>query len=77
VKKVVHEDIPKGSLKFAVGASPGFRTAEFVDLQTGDCYVFTFDSIVAAQLARALMEGDPDPEQLTHDGTDSKVVRLG
>jgi len=72
VKKIVHENI-----RFAVGASPGFRTLEIVDVETGDCYVFPMESTVAAQLSRHLMEGDPDPEQLKAEGTHERVVTLG
>lgn len=77
MKKIVHEDMPRGVLQFRVGASPGFRTVDFIDTQTGDAYVFTFDSLVAAQLARALMAGDPDHDELEAAGADSKVVTIG
>lgn len=65
---------------FNVGASPGFRTLEVTcadDPQV--CILLPMDSLTAAQLARHLMEGDPDPDELAAAKTDHverKVVRV-
>jgi len=71
VKKITHENT-----RFAVGASPGFRTIEVIDLDTGDCYLFPMSSFTAAELSRGLMAADPDPDELAHAGSDHKVVKI-
>jgi hypothetical protein len=73
VRKIVVENA-----RISVGASPGFRTLEISDPDDPTFVVLCpFDSLTAAQVARYLMEGDPDPEQLTHEKTDAKVVTFG
>jgi hypothetical protein len=73
MRKIVIENA-----RISVGASPGFRTIEFTDPDDpAFVVVIPMDSITAAQMSRHLMEGDPDPEQLQHEKTDAKVVRLG
>ena len=63
--------------RFNVGASPGFRTLEITDPDDPQFVILVpMESLIAAQLARHLMEGDPDPEQLAADHTDSRVVRV-
>lgn len=75
MKKIVIENA-----RFNVGASPGFRTLEVTDPDAPagqGVWLFPMNSLIAAQLARVLMQGDPDPDELAHNGSDSKVVRIG
>jgi hypothetical protein len=63
--------------RFNVGASPGFRTLEITDPDDPLFVILVpMESLIAAQLARHLMEGDPDPDELRATKSDSRVVRV-